>query len=172
MPPSMLRPRAPRAPDGGQQPPGRMSIFDLAIGNRRPRYSRFLDVLKTGGVILKVPANVGVDEYNEVLGVGRTAIGAGATVPISVTAPRDVILRRLQLGDASAPTNFDWLVIAISIEGNAAVLGNPAGGIMFGPNNFNPITFDLPVTGGTSVTISVQNTGAAAIAMAGGWIID
>lgn len=167
--PSMMRPSQPRQPAA----PRPVGIFQSALGQLRPRYNRFMDQLKAGSVLLKVPLNVGLDEYNEVLGVGRTVIAFGASTAINITAPRDIILRKLILVDQLAPANKDWVVTSIAIEGNAAVLGGPAGGVMFDVLAFNPITFDLPVTGGTTVQVIVQNTAAAGnIAIGGGWTID
>jgi len=142
------------------------------LGQHSPRYNRFLDRLNQGSLMFSVPKGVGSDEYNYLFGIGLTPVGAGGTVTITVTAPRDLILRKLVLADGLSLPNVDWQVTALTVEGNACILGSGVGGQVFADNATNNPDLDLPVAAGTPISITVSNTGAAGIEITGGFVID
>lgn len=166
------RPSRGGRPGGGGASAGSSSLLSNMLGGRTPRYNRFMDKLSSGSIIFKVPDGVGSDEYNIMLGLGVTVIAPAGTSVITAVAPRDIILRRIQLQNGLSLPDVDFLVNSIAVEGNATVLGSGVGGGIFSTNNFNPPCFDLPVAGGTSVAISVTNTSAAGQEIVGALIID
>lgn len=164
---------APSAPGNGGGSPG-YGILSNVLGSdtaRSVRFNRFIEKIRSP-LIWKVPDDFSADEYNVALGLGNTAIAAGVTTTINVNVPRDVIIRRMIINDGLSLPNIDWLVTAIAVEGNALVLAGGLGGGVFQPNNQCPLLFNLPCTGGTTLSITVQNTGAAGIEITGGVIID
>lgn len=96
----------------------------------------------------KLPANLSADELNVVLGLGSAAPAAAAAFTLSATAPRDMFVRDLVIQSTT-----DVLVTAITINGDALVLGNNVPAVIFGPGNLNRPEFGLPVKGGTQVVV-------------------
>lgn len=145
---------------------GGRSLMQGITGGRELRYNRLLDKMGSPSILFKVPQEWGTDENNVVLGlsnlVGGTALAPGASGTCQVNVPRDLILRKLILVNNVLAGDFDFLVTAITIEGNSVLLGNPISGAVFSPTSFFTPSFDLPVAGGTPVTISITNTSAAA----------
>ena len=136
------------------------------LGSKRLRPNRLFSNFKGLDVLAKVPQEIGADEYNVILGMGRQAlIAAGAAQNFTQNAPRDLIIRRMTLSEATSAivgVGSDFSVTAITIEGNATLLGGAAPGSTFHPNSVYPPCFDLPVAGGTPVTVTVVNNNAAA----------
>jgi len=96
----------------------------------------------------KLPANLSADELNVVLGLGSAAPAAAAAFTLSATAPRDMFVRDLVIQSTT-----DVLVTAITINGDALVLGNNVPAVIFAPGNLNRPEFGLPVKGGTQVVV-------------------
>jgi hypothetical protein len=96
----------------------------------------------------KLPSNLSADELNVVLGLGSAAPLAGAAFTLSATAPRDMFVRDLVIQGTT-----DVLVTAITINGDALVLGNNVPAVIFAPGNLNRPEFGLPVKGGTQVVV-------------------
>lgn len=97
----------------------------------------------------KLPANLSADELNVVLGLGtNVGTAAGAAWTLQATAPRDMFVRDLVL-QATA----DAIVTAITINGDALVLGGNVTASIFSPANLNRPEFGLPVKGGTQVVV-------------------
>lgn len=96
----------------------------------------------------KLPANLSADELNVVLGLGSAAPAAGAAFTLQATAPRDMFVRDLVIQGTT-----DVLVTAITINGDALVLGNNVPAVIFAPGNLNRPEFGLPVKGGTQVVV-------------------
>lgn len=174
--PSRMLPAIANLREGASAAASRMgSAVSALTGGRSLRYNRFFDKLNQSSVVLKVPQDFGTDEENVVLGMsaGAVAIAAAASATITVNAPRDLILRRLYLVDILSSTNQDFVVTAIQIEGKAFLIGGSIPGAVFGNNNFNaPAHFDVPVAGGTPISITVTNTGAGGIELLPTWTID
>ena len=142
------------------------------IGSKRLRPNRLFGSLKSGDILAKLPKEIGTDEYNVVFGLGRQVVGAGVVVNYTQNAPRDMILRKLILSDETNGDPRDFTVTAITIEGNAALLGAAVGGEVFGSQSYYSPDFDLPVAGGTPVTVTVTNNNAAARPMTAAFSID
>ena len=140
-----------------------MAGMKQLIGGKRLRPNRLFSNFKGMEILAKVPQELGADEYNVVFGLGRQAVGIGATVNYTANCPRDMILRRLIIGEelATAGGNSDFTVTAITIEGNAALLGAAVPGTAFQATSVHPPCFDLPAAGGTPVTVTVTNNNAA-----------
>jgi len=155
---------APRTSSGGGTLGGGAMLQNLS-GGREVRYNRLLDKMGSPSILFKVPESFGTDENNVVLGlsnlVGGTALAAGATGTCQVNVPRDLILRKLIVVNNLIAGDSDFLITAITIEGNSVLLGNAISGAVFGPTSFYSPSFDLPVAGGTPVTITITNTSAA-----------
>ena len=158
--------------------PGRLpTTSPLAMvlgGDRKPRYSRLLDKLQNNSVIFKVPGNFGADEHNVIFGLGASgAMLANSTYTFSQNAPRDLILRKLHVYDSNSLTNGALLVTAVTVEGNALLLGTgyPVGSFL--PGAFHAPEFDIPVAGGTPVSVTVATVAAvAAPGVYAGFMID
>jgi hypothetical protein len=76
---------------------------------------------------------------------------------VAINVPRDCIIRKLLVADLAGGNNF--LVTAITVEGKSYLLGSSAPGSMFNATNINAQpTFDVPVAGGTPVSVTIQNT--------------
>jgi len=156
---------APRTSSGGATL-GSGNMLQGLSGGREIRYNRLLDKMGSPSILFKVPDSFGTDENNVVLGlsnlVGASALAAGASGTCQVNVPRDLILRKLIVVNNNINGDFDFLVTAITIEGNSVLLGNPISGAVFSPISFYSPSFDLPVAGGTPVTITITNTSTAA----------
>lgn len=96
----------------------------------------------------KLPANLSADELNVVLGLGSAAPAAAAAFTLTATAPRDMFVRDLVIQSTT-----DVLVTAITINGDALVLGNNVPAVIFAPGNLSRPEFGLPVKGGTQVVV-------------------
>jgi hypothetical protein len=67
----------------------------------------------------------------------------------------------LLVSDLAGGNNF--VVTAITVEGKSYLLGSSAPGAMFSQANINAQpSFDVPVAGGTPVSVTVQNTSSSA----------
>jgi hypothetical protein len=153
---------APRTSSGGGTLGGGAMLQNLS-GGREVRYNRLLDKMGSPSILFKVPESFGTDENNVVLGLSNlVALAAAATGTCQVNVPRDLILRKLIVVNNILAGDVDFVISAITIEGNSVLLGNPIGGAVFSPTSFYSPSFDLPVAGGTPVTISITNTSAAA----------
>lgn len=143
------------------------------IGNKRLRPSRLFSNFKGAEVLAKVPRELGADEYNVVFGLGRQAIPlGGGTLNFSQNAPRDMILRKLITSGELVADGSDLTITAITVEGNACLLGAGLSGAVFGPQSYHSPDFDLPVAGGTPVTVTIQNQNAAIQNVAPAFSID
>ena len=149
---------------GGPRPgdAGGGNLLSRLIGGRAVRYNRFLDKIGAAPFVAKIPKDFGSDEENVILGLGITAsVAAGATATLAINVPRDCILRSLCVADLAGGNNF--LVTAITVEGKSYLLGSSAPGALFNVNNINAQpTFDVPVAGGTPVSVTIQNNAATA----------
>lgn len=152
---------APRTSSGGGTLGGGNMLQGLS-GGREIRYNRLLDKMGSPSILFKVPDSFGTDENNVVLGLSNlVGLAVAATGTCQVNVPRDLILRKLIVVNNILAGDFDFVINAITIEGNSVLLGNPIGGAVFGPNSFYSPSFDLPVAGGTPVTLTITNTSAA-----------
>lgn len=153
---------APRTSSGGATLGGGGMLQNLS-GGREVRYNRLLDKMGSPSILFKVPESFGTDENNVVLGLSNlVALAPAATGTCQVNVPRDLILRKLIVVNNILAGDFDFVITAITIEGNSVLLGNPIGGATFGPTSFYSPSFDLPVAGGTPVTITITNTSGLA----------
>jgi hypothetical protein len=145
---------------GGPRPgdAGGGNLLSRLIGGRAVRYNRFLDKIGAAPFVAKIPKDFGADEENVILGLGVTpTVLSAATATLAINVPRDCILRSLLVSDLAGGNNF--VVTAITVEGKSYLLGNAAPGAMFSQANINaPPSFDVPVAGGTPVSVTVQNT--------------
>lgn len=157
---------------GGGYSAGGGNFLSRLMGGRELRYNRLLDKLGSPSVLFKVPVEWGVDENNVVLGLPLITIVAGATQTSSVNVPRDLVLRKLILVNQSLSTDINYIVTALTIEGNSVALGSGVSGAVFLPGSFHSPSFDLPVSGGTPVAISIQNNSAADQKFAPSFTID
>ena len=136
------------------------------LGSKRLRPNRLFSNFKGLDVLAKVPQEIGADEYNVIFGLGRVAaIAAGAAQNFTQNAPRDLIIRRMTVSEAllgAGTAGSDFSVTAITIEGNATLLGASAPASVFHPTSVYPPCFDLPVAGGTPVTVTCVNNNAGA----------
>lgn len=153
---------APRTSSGGATLGGGAMLQGLS-GGREIRYNRLLDKMGSPSILFKVPDSFGTDENNVVLGLSNLVnLAAAASGTCQVNVPRDLILRKLIVVNNILAGDVDFVINAITIEGNSVLLGNPIGGAVFSPTSFYSPSFDLPVAGGTPVTISITNTSGAA----------
>jgi len=132
----------------------------MQIGTRP---NRFLGTI-AATISKKVPRDIAADELNVVLGIGSQTLAAAGAFTLDAVVPRDCFLRDLIL---VAPTG--GLVTAITVNGDALVLGEGVPVEAFAFGNLNRPEFDLPAGRGTTVT--VQGTGAAGF-HAGAFNID
>lgn len=116
------------------------------------RRNRFFTNLKSQ-IHAKFPKDLGADELNVLLGLGSKTIAAAGSQTLSTVAPRDLIIRDLVI---KAPA--DGVVTNITIAGDALLIGDFAPTDAFTAQNQNRPTFDLPVAGGTTVSITVSST--------------
>lgn len=132
------------------------------------RRNRFFQQL-SASCYAKVPKEISADELNVVLGLGNQAgLAAGAAFTLTVTAPRDCIIRDLQIFS----TSVDSLVTQINVAGDALVLGNAVPVAVFTVGNQARPSFDLPVKGGTTLQILGNNGTTAAASVAAAFSID
>ena len=132
------------------------------------RRNRFFQQL-SASCYAKVPRDISADELNVVLGLGNVGgLAAGAAFTLTVTAPRDCIIRDLQIFATSA----DALVSQINVAGDALVLGNAVPAAVFTVANQTRPSFDLPVKGGTTLQIIGTNGTTAAAVVAAAFSID
>ena len=159
---------------GGPRPgdAGGGNLLSRLIGGRAVRYNRFLDKIGAAPFVAKIPKDFGSDEENVILGLGTvTALAAGATSTLAINVPRDCILRSLLVSDLAGGNNF--VVTAITVEGKSYLLGNSAPGALFNGNNIQAQpSFDVPVAGGTPVSVTIQNTSLAAQSYGVAFTID
>ena len=141
---------------------GGRSLMQGITGGRELRYNRLLDKMGSPSILFKVPQEWGTDENNVVLGLSQLSLAAAASGVAQVNVPRDLILRKLIVVNNKSATDIDFVITAITIEGNSVLLGNSISGAICGNNSYWSPAFDLPVAGGTPVTVSVTNTSAAA----------
>jgi hypothetical protein len=130
------------------------------------RRNRFFSNLKSQ-CLLKLPKDVSADELNVIFGLGFQAVGIGATFTFATTAPRDLIIRDLVI-DAVA----GLVVTSINVSGDELVLGGPCTSQSFGPGNQNRPSFDLPVSGGTQIRVTVTNNTAGILPISPAFNID
>ena len=142
------------------------------LGAKRLRPNRLLAQIKGSEIVAKMPSGCSIDEYNVVFGLGRQALGAGATANFTQNAPRDMILRKLIIGAELTASGADCTVTAITVEGNTALLGGGVNGSAFGFQSYHSPSFDLPVAGGTPVTITVINQNVGVQNFAPAFTID
>lgn len=117
----------------------------------------------------KVPKQISADELNVVFGLGQNgALAAGASFTFSVTAPRDLFIRDLIV----ACPALSAVVSSINVSGDELVLGDVVPAETFTAGNLNRPSFDLPVTGGSTIKVTVKNTSAAAIGISAAFNID
>lgn len=138
--------------------------------NGAPAYrrNRFFQQL-SASCYAKVPREISVDELNVVLGLGNVGgLAAGAAFTLTVTAPRDCIIRDLQV----FATSSDALISQINVAGDALVLGNAVPAAVFSVGNQVRPSFDLPVKGGTTLQIIGTNGTTAAAVVAAAFSID
>lgn len=134
---------------------------------QKPKFNlRHNRLLKSNDLLSHVPLGVGYNERNVVFGLGTATAGAPGAFQLSQSAPRDIILRDLVIAMGSARGR----VTAITAEGEALVLASSLAVETFSPLNPNRPPFDLPVAGGTVVSVNV--TADAAYTCDGGFIID
>ena len=119
------------------------------------RKNRFFESLRST-MLVKVPKDLSCDELNVVLGLGSAAAGAAASGTATVTAPRDLIIRDLVV---AAPAGC--VVTAITVSGDAVLLGAPVPVETFATGNQARPEFDLPVQGGTTIQVNWTNGATA-----------
>jgi hypothetical protein len=115
----------------------------------------------------KLPSNLSADELNVVLGLGSTTPAAGAAFTLQAVAPRDMFVRDLVV---TAPA--DVQITAITINGDALVLGGNVPAQIFANTNLSRPEFSLPVKGGTQVVVQGVNGTAANPFIAAAFAID
>lgn len=123
--------------------------------NKAYRKNRFFDGLRST-MLVKVPRDLSCDELNVVLGLGSVAAAAAASGTSTVTAPRDLIIRDLVV---AAPAGC--VITAITVSGDAVLLGSPVPIETFATGNQSRPEFDLPVQGGTTIAINWTNGATA-----------
>ena len=117
----------------------------------------------------KVPKQISADELNVVFGLGRNgALAAGALHTFSVTAPRDLFIRDLIVACPALAAS----VTSINVSGDELVLGDAVPSETFAAGNQSRPSFDLPVTGGSTIKVTVRNDTAAAIGIGASFNID
>lgn len=142
--------------NGGGNPTGK-SLLSGLMGGREPRYNRLLDKMAQSTILFKVPREWGIDENNVLFGTGFIAVAAGATATSTGAAPRDLILRQLVVVNNVLATDIDFTITAVTVEGNSTLLNAPVSGVLFSANSFHSPSWDLPVAGGTSVSVTIVN---------------
>jgi hypothetical protein len=115
----------------------------------------------------KLPANLSADELNVVLGLGVTTPAVGAAFTLQAGAPRDRFVRDLVV---TAPG--DVVVNAITINGDALVLGGAVPAQIFANTNLSRPEFSLPVKGGTQVVLQGTNGATANPFISAAFAID
>lgn len=120
------------------------------------RRNRFFHNLKTQFHV-KLPRDMGADELNVILGLGSAVIPAGGQQTLTVTAPRDLIIRDLVVRGPA-----DGLVTNITVAGDALFLGTSAPTDAFTAQNQARPAFDLPVAGGTTLSVTISSVAGGA----------
>lgn len=115
----------------------------------------------------KLPSNLSADELNVVLGLGSVTPAAGAAFTLQAVAPRDMFVRDLVV---TAPA--DVQITAITINGDALVLGGNVPAQIFANANLARPEFSLPVKGGTQVVVQGVNGTSANPFIAAAFAID
>ena len=115
----------------------------------------------------KLPSNLSADELNVVLGLGTATVAANTAFTLQATAPRDMFVRDLVV---QAPA--DVVITAITINGDALVLGGNVTAPIFSSGNLNRPEFGLPVKGGTQVVVQGVNGATANAFIAATFAID
>jgi hypothetical protein len=115
----------------------------------------------------KLPSNLSADELNVVLGLGTATVAANTAFTLQATAPRDMFVRDLVV---QAPA--DVVINAITINGDALVLGGAVTAPIFSSGNLNRPEFGLPVKGGTQVVVQGTNGATANAFIAATFAID
>ena len=115
----------------------------------------------------KLPANLSADELNVVLGLGTATPAAATAFTLSATAPRDMFVRDLVVQGTT-----DVIITAITINGDALVLGANVPAVIFAPGNLNRPEFGLPVKGGTQVVVQGIQGATANAFIAAAFAID
>jgi hypothetical protein len=116
----------------------------MQIGTRP---NRFLGSI-VATISKKVPRDIAADELNVVLGLGTQTLAAAGAFTLDAVVPRDCFLRDLLM---VAPTG--GVVTAITVNGDALVLGEGVPVEAFAFGNLNRPEFGLPVKGGTQVVV-------------------
>ena len=143
------------------------------LTNRPVRYNRMLDKLGGSQFVAKVPRDMSADEENVMFGLGTTAaLAVGATATLTQNAPRDLILRRLHIADLANPTNGNFTISAVTVEGKALLQGSSVPGALFIASQVDKPEFDVPAASGTPVSVTITNTGAAGIVFSSAFTID
>ena len=129
------------------------------LTNRPVRYNRMLDKLGGSQFVAKVPRDMSADEENVMFGLGTTAaIAPGVSATLTQNAPRDLILRRLNITDLANPANGNFTISAVTVEGKALLQGSACPGALFIAQQVDKPEFDVPAASGTPVSITVTNT--------------
>lgn len=115
----------------------------------------------------KLPANLSADELNVVLGLGSATVAAATAFTLQATAPRDMFVRDLVV---QAPA--DVQITAITINGDALVLGGNVVASIFSASNLSRPEFGLPVKGGTQVVLQGVNGATVNAFVAAAFAID
>ena len=139
-------------------------MADFAIGDgglRIRRNTRIFSDLKNQ-VMSKIPRNVGANELNVSLGVGSQTLAGAGNFSLSVTAPRDLILRDLVVDSAGVAGT----ITAIIVQGDAVHQGNAGPLALYGAGNQSRPDFSLPVMGGTTVQVSGSLAAAGTVTAA------
>ncbi len=133
------------------------------LGSKGIRSNRLIGSMKGDKFVTKLPRELGSDEYNVAMGIGRAvALAAGTSVTLTTSAPRDLILREMIINDDGGPVALGELgVTAVTVEGNTAQLGTEIGAGTYSPDNPHRPQFDLPAGAGTPISVTVINNGAA-----------
>lgn len=148
-----------------------------AIAGQRPlRYNRMYDQLGNSPLILRVPKDVMANEHNVLIGLPRTAYAPGATLPMSVNATRECIVRDLVCIEVSlavgAVGTRDYTLQTFTIESEtlALAVGTPIDA--WSPFSRNRSSIDLPWRGGNPAQVTWTNNSAVAGVLAGSLYID
>lgn len=112
------------------------------------RPNRFLGNV-AASISRKVPRDIAADELNVVLGIGTQTLAAAGPFTLSAVVPRDCFLRDLVIVAPAGGT-----VTAITVNGDALVLGGAVPVEAFASGNLNRPEFDLPAGRGTTVTVT------------------
>lgn len=143
------------------------------LTNRPVRYNRMLDKLGGSQFVAKVPRDMSADEENVMFGLGTALLlGAGASITLTQNAPRDLILRRLHIADLASPTNGNFTVSAVTVEGKALLQGAACPGALFLASQVDKPEFDVPAASGTPVSVTFTNQSGGALNFAAAFTID